>query len=111
MVLILDALSWILLVAGSLVLITSAFGIVRMRSFYTQLHAASINDTLGPGLILLGLAFQAPNIEVTIKLALILVFLVLTGPLSSHALAKAALENGILPSAMRKRMQSEEPES
>ena len=98
MVLAFDVLSWILLVTGSLVLMTSASGMVRMPNFYNRLHAASVNDTFGPGLILLGLAFQATHsLEVMIKLALVLIFLVLTGPLSTHALAKAALENGTLP--------------
>lgn len=112
MVLIFDLLSWVLLVAGSLTLVLSAVGIVRMPTFYTRLHVASINETLGPGLILLGLAFQAVDRpETAIKLGLVLIFLVLTGPIASHALAKAALENGIMPSGTQRLRDSDMDES
>ena len=103
MAIILDALSWVLLLSGSGVLVGTVIVILRMPTFYTRLHAASVNETLGPGLILMGLALQAGgNWEVIIKLILILVFLVLTGPVASHALAKAALDNGVLPGQLKR---------
>ena len=103
MALALEILSSFFLVAGSLVLVTSAAGIVRLPTFYTRLHAASVNETFGPGLLLLGLALQAwGDLEVMLKVALVLIFLVLTGPVASHALAKAALENGVMPGALRR---------
>lgn len=103
MALMLDVLSWIFLVSGSLILVATIVIIMRMPSFFTRLHAASVNETLGPGLILLGLALQVPDRwEVVLKLVLVLIFLVLTGPVASHALAKAALENGVLPGKIRR---------
>ncbi len=98
MALMLDVLSWICLIAGSVILVAAAIVILRMRSFYTRIHGASVNETLGPGLILLGLVLQSlDQFEIVLKLVLVLVFLVLTGPISGHALAKAALDNGLLP--------------
>ena len=98
-----DILSWICLVSGAAVLVGTAIVIVRMPTFYTRLHAASVNETLGPGLILAGLALQADgNWEVIIKLVLVLFFLVLTGPVAAHALAKAALDNGVMPGQIRR---------
>lgn len=103
-----EILSWLCLGTGSLVLVGTAAVIVRMRSLFMRAHVASVNETLGPALILLGLALQADgNWEVIVKLALILFFLVLTGPVSSHALAKAALDNGILPDQGRRESESQ----
>ncbi|MCG8460399.1 MAG: monovalent cation/H(+) antiporter subunit G [Holophagales bacterium] len=104
MALALDIVAGFFLLSGSLVLVTSAVGIVRLPNFFTRLHAASVNETFGPGLLLLGLALEAwGDIEVMVKVALVLVFLVLTGPVASHSLAKAALENGVMPGEMRRR--------
>lgn len=93
-------LSWIFLLSGSLVLLSATVGILRMPSFYTRMHAASVNETLGTGLILLGLASHAwGNWEVLLKLGMILVFTVLTAPMATHALARAAYLYGIRPNS------------
>ncbi|MEO1084026.1 MAG: monovalent cation/H(+) antiporter subunit G [Acidobacteriota bacterium] len=107
---ILDVLSWLLLGGGAVVVVLAGFLIVRMPTFYTRLHAASVNETLGPAMILLGLALQtghyANGFEVLLKLLLVLVFLLLTGPVASHALAKAAITNLVMPGQF-KRMQDQ----
>ena len=96
--LILDLASWALLASGALVLVLGGVAILRMPSFFTRIHAASVNETLGPGLVLLGLMLQSlDRPDVLVKLALVFIFLVLTGPVASHALAKAAIEHGIRP--------------
>ena len=106
-----DVLSGLFLGLGSAVLVSTAWVILRMPTFFTRLHAASVNETLGPGLILLGLALHADaGFEVVVKLGLVFMFLVLTGPVAGHALAKAALDNGVLPGRLR-RMQEEEEAS
>jgi multicomponent Na+:H+ antiporter subunit G len=87
---ILDLLSWISLLCGAFFLIVGCAGTLRMPDFYTRLHAAGVADTLGATLLLLGLALQAgPNL-VAVKLVMIWLFMWLTGPTASHALAKAA---------------------
>lgn len=92
-----EFLSWICLLGGSFVVLVTGLGMLRLPTYYTRVHAASITDTLGAGLILLGLALQTELSNVTIKLALTLIFLVLTGPSAAHALAKAAFLHGITP--------------
>lgn len=104
---ILDGLSWVLLGSGSLVLLLSAVAILRMPTFYTRLHAASVNETLGPGLILAGLLLQTGGRwDVAAKLVLILVFLVLTGPLAGHAIGKAAFHAGLKPGEYMRRLRA-----
>jgi multicomponent Na+:H+ antiporter subunit G len=94
---IIDLLSWIFIVGGSLFAITGGVGVLRLPDFYTRLHGASITDTAGAGLIVLGLMLQAGPTLVTAKLVLILAFLFVTGPAATHALARAALISGVTP--------------
>ena len=93
----LEISSWILLIFGSLVLITGAVGMVRLPDFYTRLHAASVIDTLGCMLIVSGLLLQAGFSIVAIKLVLIVIFVLFTSPAAAHALAKAALHGEMRP--------------
>jgi len=93
----LDALSWVLLVAGGLFCIIGAVGLLRMPDFFTRMHAASLPDTLGAGLILLGLALQAGLTLVAVKLAMIGLLILFTSPTATHALARAALARGVKP--------------
>lgn len=92
-----DFLSWILLVTGGLVLLTAAVGMLRFPDFFTRLHAASVVDTLGCMLIVLGLILQAGFSLVTIKLLLIVFFILFTTPAAAHALAKTALHGHMKP--------------
>lgn len=92
-----DALSWVLLVAGGIFCIIGAFGLVRMPDLYTRIHAASVTDTLGAGLIFLGLILQAGFTLVAAKLVILILLLLLTGPVATHALARAALHKGVKP--------------
>ena len=92
-----DILSGLMLLAGGVFCIIGATGLVRMPYFYTRMHAASVADTLGSGLILGGLALQAGFSLVFAKLVMIFVLLLLTGPLATHALARAAYHRGLKP--------------
>lgn len=93
----LDMLSWVLLLAGGALGIIGGIGINRFPDFYSRLHAAGITDTLCAMLILLGLGLQAGWTIAAFKLALIFVFLFFTSPTASHALANAALHDGLKP--------------
>jgi len=92
-----DVLSWILLLGGSFFAMVGALGVIRMPDLFTRLHAAGITDTMGAGLILLGLMFQGGLTLVTAKLILILGFLWFSSPVSTYALARATLASGQEP--------------
>ena len=83
-------IGWILLVLGSLFCLIGAIGLMRLPEFFSRVHAAGIIDSLGTILILLGLITQTQDITVIIKLVLILLFMMITGPVAVHALARAA---------------------
>ena len=94
------ALQWIasiLLIGGGLFSMIGGLGIVRLPEFYSRLHAGGITDTAGASLTLVGLMLISGSWLVAIKLAMILAFLFIVSPSSSHALAKAALARGVRP--------------
>ena len=91
--LLIDLCSSLLLAGGMGILLIGSLGLLRMPDFYTRLHPAGMTDTLGAGLVLLGLMLQAGPTLVAIKLLLILLLLGFTSPVASHALARAALSD------------------
>ena len=92
-----DIVSALMLLGGAFFVAVGGVGVFRLPDFYTRLHGAGITDTLGAGLILVGLTLQAGFTLATVKLLMILVFLLVTGPTSCHALAQAARANGLEP--------------
>lgn len=94
---VLDLISWALILAGSAFAIIGSVGLIRLPDVYARMHGAGLTDTLGAGLILAGLMVQAGLTLVTVKLALILVFLLFTSPTSTYALANAAYTGGLQP--------------
>ncbi len=89
--------AWALILAGGFFLVVGAIGLHRMPEIFTRLHAASLIDTTGAGLMLAGLMAVAGFSLVTVKLAILLVLLWLLGPVATHAVARAALQAGIRP--------------
>jgi multicomponent Na+:H+ antiporter subunit G len=94
-----DTLSWVLLTLGGVSVLIGGIGALRMPDLYTRMHAASVTDSLGAILVLVGIMLQAGWSLATIKLIAILLFLLLTSPTSSNALASAALLAGTRPFA------------
>jgi len=95
--LVLDLLSWVCLLAGAAFLLIGAIGVLRFPDFYTRLHAVSVCDTMGAGLVLVGLMLQGGLSLVTVKLLLMFCFMMFTGPTAVHALAQAALQGKLKP--------------
>jgi multicomponent Na+:H+ antiporter subunit G len=87
------ALDWLLTllftVGGAFVFI-GGIGALRLPDVYTRIHAAGLTDTLGPMFVLGACILQAGFSLAALKLAAILVFLLLTTPTATHALANAA---------------------
>ena len=93
----LDVVSWICLLVGSCFAVVGGIGLLRLPDFYTRIHAGGITDTLGAGLILVGLMLQTGDWLLVFKLVMILSLLLITSPTSAHALSKAARAHGVEP--------------
>ncbi len=94
---VIDILSWTLLLSGGVFGVMGGLGLIRFPDFYTRLHAAGVTDTLCALMIILGLILQAGFSILSVKLALILLFLLFTAPTASHALARSAIVDGVDP--------------
>ena len=92
-----DGLSWACLVGGGLFCVVGAVGLLRMPDFYTRMHAASVIETLGAGLLLLGMVLQAGFTLVAVKLLMIGLLIYFASPTATHALARAAMVRGLRP--------------
>ena len=92
-----DMLSALCLLLGSFLCLSGGVGIIRFPDFYTRMHAVGVTDTLGAGMILIGLMLQNPDSLVILKLLMILVMTLFISPVASHALAKAAFRNNLVP--------------
>ena len=98
--LLLAILSWGLMSLGGLSVLIGGIGVLRMPDLYTRMHAAGVTDSIAPILVIFGVMLQAGLSLATVKLAAILLFLLLTGPTASNALASVALLSGDDPSKM-----------
>ena len=104
---ILDYISWFCLIVGVLFCIIGAVGMLRLPDFYCRTHAATITDTLGAGLMLVGMMLQAVDYMIVdgqwqpggwlvlTKLMFLAAFMLFTSPTSGHALVKAAYAHGV----------------
>lgn len=84
---ILKIVGYVLMSAGGLILFTSGLGIFRMPDVWNRLHAGTKATTLGTILFLAGAGCLRPGWIP--KLLLIVFFVILTNPVSGHALARA----------------------
>src|SRR5690606_38382817 len=84
-------------ILGSFLIVSGAVGVLRFPDFYTRMHAAGVTETLATLLILAGLMLHAGWGLALFKLVMILLFILLTSPTASHALAKAAQHGGLQP--------------
>jgi multicomponent Na+:H+ antiporter subunit G len=87
--LLLDIVAIGAMAVGVIATTIALYGVLRMPDAYSQLHAAGMASTVGVVAILV--ASVATGDAATITSALLVVaFLVLTAPVSSHAIAWAA---------------------
>lgn len=95
--LVLDIATWILMLAGSGLLLMTGVGLLRFPDLYTRMHAGGMADTLATVCIFVGLALQSGFTLVTAKLIIIVIFIFFTSPTSAYALAQASYVAGLKP--------------
>lgn len=94
---IVEITSWIAILLGSAFLLIGAIGTLKFPDFWSRVHAVSVTDSAGMLLLTLGMCIQGGFTLVTVKLIIIGVFLFITGPTATHAVANAAFVSGFLP--------------
>ena len=94
-------------VAGAALTLIGAIGLVRLKAFYDRVHAPTLGATMGNALILLGsiVCFSVLQTRPVVHEVLILVFAIITTPVTLILLVRAALyrdrteRNGNVPPA------------
>jgi multicomponent Na+:H+ antiporter subunit G len=81
---------------GVFFFIVGTVGLMRMPDAYCRMHATTKCDTLGTGLLLVGLIILQGFSVVSAKLFVIVVFVWLTNPTAAHIIAKAAYSTGMI---------------
>jgi multicomponent Na+:H+ antiporter subunit G len=87
---IVDIFSALCVVVGTCFMLIASIGILRMPDFYIRMSTITKATSLGLGFILLGAAIHLNTLEIILKAAAILLFIVITSPVSAYIIAKAA---------------------
>jgi multicomponent Na+:H+ antiporter subunit G len=95
--LLLELLSGICLLAGTVLCITAGVGLLRMPDFFSRVHAAGVIESLAAPLLLVGLMLQMEWSLDLVKVLFILLFILMTSPNAGQAMARAALHGGLRP--------------
>lgn len=80
-----------MIIIGFIAIFSGIVGFFRFPDFYTKIHAASIIECCGVPLSLSGLAFLQDNFVSSSKLLFAAMLILVLNPVSTHAIAKAAL--------------------
>lgn len=89
----LDLLLSLLILIGATFTLIGSLGLLRLRDFYSRLHAPTKATTLGVGSLLIASAvfFSHQDEGLSLHEVLVTLFLFITAPVSAHLMAKAAL--------------------
>lgn len=81
------------LLSGTFFFVVGVIGLIRMPDVFTRMHATTKCDTMGAGLIFLGLILWKGFSMVSLIVFLVLLFLWITNPTAAHYIAKGAYQN------------------
>jgi multicomponent Na+:H+ antiporter subunit G len=84
-----EVVGTVLLLVGTVFCVLGVYGLLRLPDLYNRLHAGAKVATFGAGGVLLSLLFLAPP-QAGFKGLATALFLLLTAPLVTHVLARAA---------------------
>lgn len=85
----------VFLVASWFFIFFGLAAIFKLDNLYTRILSAATIDTVASILLLVGLMFVSGNVQVILRLFMLLIFLFITGPISSHVNIRSAFLVGI----------------
>lgn len=87
----------VFLIAGATLALIAAIGLVRFPDLFGRMHAATKPQTLGLLLILIGVALRLDDPGATGMIVVVMVLQLLTAPVASHMVGRAAYRAGFVP--------------
>lgn len=94
-------LASVLLIVGGLLLVLAAWGLIALPDALARQHSATKAGTFALALVCVGAMVFGGSVEWTWRLLLIVGFLLVTLPVASHLLARAAVREGQMMEAIR----------
>lgn len=91
---VLHVLAAVLFLAGSFLAMVAGLGIARFPDLLARMHAATKPQVLGLGMLLTGLALEIRTGVVIWTLVLVLLFQLITAPVSAHMVGRAGYRTG-----------------
>ena len=89
-----DAIAAACFLAGALLALIAAVGVLRLPDLLSRMHAATKPQVLGLWLVLIGLGFRLREPEAIGVLVLVGLFQLLTTPVANHMLGRASVRAG-----------------
>lgn len=77
---------------GLFFFLVGVLGLLRMPDVFSRIHTTTKGDTLGVGLVIVGLMVLSGFTALTLKLFITLVLVWLTTPTAAHLIAKSEYE-------------------
>lgn len=84
-------------ILGLFFMFFGVLGIIRFPDVYTRLHPAGKAGTAGVLSIFIGLIIYSGISSFSWRIMLIALFMIITSPVASHAIARGAIESGLQP--------------
>ncbi|SDB90399.1 multisubunit sodium/proton antiporter, MrpG subunit [Pelagirhabdus alkalitolerans] len=85
-----DSIVIILIILSGFFFLVGTLGLIRLPDVFSRMHATTKSDTLGAGLAIVALMVHRGLDPVSVKLFIILIFVLLTNPTGAHIIAKSA---------------------
>ncbi|WP_438016302.1 monovalent cation/H(+) antiporter subunit G [Sorangium sp. So ce315] len=92
-----DVAPVVLFAVGAFFFFAGTAGLLRFPDVYTRLHALTKADNLGLGFVAAGLALEAGELSVVLKLGITWGLVLLSSAVTCHLIAKAAWHGGVRP--------------
>ena len=90
-----NVISLLLFLIGSFLMFLAGLGLLRLPDVFLRMSAATKASTLGAGFILIGAALYFEDLGTTSRAIATVFFLLLTGPVAAHRIARAAYIDGV----------------
>ena len=96
---IIDLLTAIVLILGAFLSLAAGFGLIRFPDAIARMHATTKPQILGLTLVLMGIALQDRRLSTILMLVILLLFQMMTAPISAHMIGRAGYRTGVVAPA------------
>ena len=90
-----DIIVGILAFLGTIFIFLAAVGMIRMPDTYLRISVTTKAATLGVGLLMIAAAIYSYDLAITAKVLAIILFILLTAPVSAHLIGRTSYLAGV----------------